>query len=204
MSDRSSLHLFLYAVPTAEFTAALDCIRRAGLATDADLPDDQITLGVEYTDVEASVGSSAELLRDLLHHAPGSTFELWQLPVSGHHGDYAAHVPHLGHFQGPCDVDGTPTLLLAELLDAMVRAPRTGTSQAWLAREFGSLLDLFMALVLAKASAGERVSPTPVEHSGLPMGPTRYPRCSPLPKELEAHTSDHRASVSVATNPPRE
>ncbi|MFF3982345.1 hypothetical protein [Streptomyces sp. NPDC001828] len=155
MSDRSALHLYVYAMPDEDRAAV-----RRGIEDHCLEPYDNsgtgIVLGMRYLTEEVPVGSAHDLAVHLLTQAPCTAFELWQDPVFQDAGHYVAHLPGIGVYEGECDSYGSPLVKLTEVLDVLtVAAPNASPLPA---RHVAHHVPFFTALRRAQAARRPRAA----------------------------------------------
>ena len=115
MSDHAYFQLYVYELPTDQHPAFAALVKGLGLereygdATPAPLGkwvDEEARMNV----VDEASGALSKM---------GASFECWQDPKYEYDGEYAAHFPQLGSWQGRCNSEGEP-YLLASVVDEIV------------------------------------------------------------------------------------
>jgi len=141
MSDRAALTLVVYSVDEQDQAAVLAAIDDAGLESDTDTPEEgTVALGTHYVIGQTPLGEWQDLSRVLRSTASSAVFELWQDPFESTDGDYVAHVPGIGTYNGWCSGDGTPHVDIGELVKSLNSVPSFMTVEFWLAQHGDALL----------------------------------------------------------------
>ncbi|MFH0246398.1 hypothetical protein ACGRHY_29155 [Streptomyces sp. HK10] len=162
MSDRSPMQLRVYDVSPEDAPAVVQAIEDACL----DCPWDRgqasptaLALGELYGTDETPLGSAVELAAQLLATAPSAAFVVWQDPHYTANGVYIAHVPGVGTYEAPCDVDGKPQLAVRDLIGHL-SGLSASTSASELLRDDPAFATA-CAVLAAVDALDERTAPNP-------------------------------------------
>lgn len=110
MGDRTPIQVHVYSCPPELVDVVLDTLERYGLGPGDSSPSaltgsrlGELELGVCYSRVEISVGSSEDVAGEL----PGeAAWKVWEDPAYEHLGQVHLHHPDLGRFSADCDACG--------------------------------------------------------------------------------------------------
>lgn len=128
MSDRTYFQIVIYAAPADERAAIERIFEQYDIGYGETRDSDgfyRVVLGAQANTHEIRCGSASDIAQELVHHAPRSSWELWEDPAYEWLGDVRRYTPDLGLFTAECTSEGCPVFTVAEVLQMVTQSEQS-------------------------------------------------------------------------------
>ncbi|GAB36188.1 hypothetical protein [Gordonia otitidis] len=128
MSDRTCFQIVIYAAPDNEVTAIEHIFEQYDIGYRETSDSEslyKVVLGAHAHSYEIRCGSATDISQELIRHAPGSSWELWEDPAYEWLGDVHRYTPELGLFAAECTSEGCPVFTVAEVLQMVTQTEQS-------------------------------------------------------------------------------